>query len=119
MTELTLQEQLLDAAELIEHAHQIVVLTGAGISTESGIPDFRSPGSPWQIEPPVNYHDFISKPEARAQYWRSRRNLSGQVALAHPNAAHRALMELEQQHKLLGRDHAEFRWLAPGRRTSD
>jgi NAD-dependent deacetylase len=101
MTEFTLQERILDAAELIEHAQKIVVLTGAGISTESGIPDFRSPGSPWQIEPPVNYRDFINKPEARAQYWRSRRNLSGQVAMAHPNAAHRALLVLERRHKLL------------------
>jgi NAD-dependent deacetylase len=101
MTEFPLQEQLLDAAELVEHTRKIVVLTGAGISTESGIPDFRSPSSPWQIEPPVNYRDFISKQEARAQYWRSRRNLSSQVALAHPNAAHQALVELERQHKLL------------------
>jgi NAD-dependent deacetylase len=101
MTVFKLQEQIQDAAELIEHAHKIVVLTGAGISTESGIPDFRSPGSPWQIEPPVNFRDFIGKREARAQYWRSRRNLSGQVAVARPNAAHKALVELERRHKLL------------------
>ncbi len=99
---LTLQEQLDDAAELIQHATRIVALTGAGISTESGIPDFRSPGSPWQASPPVSYRDFINKPEARQKYWQSRRNLSHRVTTAQPNAAHHALVELERRNKLLG-----------------
>ncbi len=80
MSTLTLQEQLHNAAELVQQARKIVALTGAGISTESGIPDFRSPGSIWQAAPPVSYHDFISKLEARQQYWQTRRNLSSQVA---------------------------------------
>src|SRR5712692_11286339 len=99
---LSLQEQLQDAAELMKEAQRIVALTGAGISTESGIPDFRSPGSIWQQLPPVSYQDFISKPEARQQYWQTRRNLSAQVAAARPNAAHRALAELERRQVLLG-----------------
>jgi NAD-dependent deacetylase len=99
---LTLQEQLEDAAELMQQAKRIVVLTGAGISTESGIPDFRSPGSIWQQQPPVSYQDFISKPEARRQYWQTRHRLSTQVAAARPNAAHRALAELELRQVLLG-----------------
>jgi NAD-dependent deacetylase len=99
---LTLQEQLQDAAELMQQAKRIVVLTGAGISTESGIPDFRSPGSIWQQQPPVSYQDFISKPQVRQQYWQTRRRLSAQVAAARPNAAHRALAELEQRQVLLG-----------------
>lgn len=99
---LTLQEQLSDAAELMQQARQIVVLTGAGISTESGIPDFRSPGSIWLQQPPVNYRDFISKPEARQNYWQTRRTLSARVADARPNAAHRALAELERKQILLG-----------------
>ncbi|HYK83902.1 MAG TPA: Sir2 family NAD-dependent protein deacetylase, partial [Ktedonobacteraceae bacterium] len=102
MAMLNLHELLLDTAELLQQAHKIVVLTGAGISTESGIPDFRSPGSIWQVIPPVNYHDFINKPEARRQYWQTRRNLSSQVAAARPNAAHFALTELERRHVLLG-----------------
>lgn len=102
MSTLTLQEQLRDAAELMQQARNIVALTGAGISTESGIPDFRSPGSIWQITPPVSYRDFINKPEARQKYWQTRRNLSSQVAAARPNAAHRALAELEHRHILLG-----------------
>jgi NAD-dependent deacetylase len=99
---LSLQQQLQDAAELMKEAQRIVALTGAGISTESGIPDFRSPGSIWQQQPPVSYQDFIGKPEARQQYWQTRRNLSAQVATARPNVAHLALAELERKQILLG-----------------
>lgn len=102
MSTLSLPEQLQDAAELMQHASKIVALTGAGISTESGIPDFRSPGSPWLTSPPVSYHAFIHKPEARRQYWQGRRNLSSRVAAAYPNAAHLALAELERRQKLVG-----------------
>src|ERR1700680_2058851 len=96
------EEQLQDAIELIQPSRHIVVLTGAGISTESGIPDFRSPGSIWRQQPPVSYQDFISKPEARQKYWQTRRSLAGQVAHAKPNAAHHALVELERMRMLLG-----------------
>lgn len=99
---LTLQDQLQDAAELLQEARKIVVLTGAGISTESGIPDFRSPGSPWLEQPPVSYPDFIAKAEARKQYWDSRRNFASKVQAAQPNVAHAALADLERRQKLLG-----------------
>src|SRR5579872_3721582 len=99
---LSLQEQIQDAAELVQQAQRIVALTGAGISTESGIPDFRSLGSIWQQSPPVSYSDFIHKPEARRRYWEARRNLSTQVTTAQPNAAHYALAELERRNKLQG-----------------
>jgi len=97
-----IQEQLYDTAELMQQARHIVALTGAGISTESGIPDFRSPDSIWRQNPPVNYHDFLHKPEARKTYWQTRQSLSQQVAAAQPNAAHRALVELERRQVLLG-----------------
>jgi NAD-dependent deacetylase len=99
---LSLQEQIQDAIELMQQARQIVALTGAGISTESGIPDFRSPGSTWRDNPPVSYHDFLYQAEARRNYWQTRRNLSAQVAAAQPNAAHKALAKLERQQVLLG-----------------
>src|SRR5450759_1227553 len=102
MALLTLQERLQDAAELLQRASQIVALTGAGISTASGIPDFRSPGSVWQLQPPVSYHDFINKSEARQQYWQTRRHLSSQVKEARPNATHRTLADLERRGMLLG-----------------
>ena len=97
-----LQEQLRGIVELMQQSRRIVALTGAGISTESGIPDFRSPGSIWQEIPPVSYHDFITKPEARQQYWQTRNHLSLQVASAQPNEAHKALVELERRGMLLG-----------------
>jgi NAD-dependent deacetylase len=96
------QQQLQVASELMQHAQRIVALTGAGISTESGIPDFRSPGSIWLQQPPISYQDFISKPEARQHYWQTRRHLSARVLSARPNAAHLALAELERKNRLLG-----------------
>ena len=98
----SLQQQLQDAAELMQQAQRIVALTGAGISTESGIPDFRSPGSLWLQQPSISYQDFIARPEARQQYWQTRHNLSAQVSSARPNAAHLALVELERKKRLLG-----------------
>ena len=95
-------QQLQDATELMKEARRVVALTGAGISTESGIPDFRSPGSIWQQLPPVSYQDFITKPEVRQQYWQTRRNLSAQVLSARPNAAHMALVDLERKNRLPG-----------------
>ncbi len=99
---LSLQERISDAIELMQQARRIVALTGAGISTESGIPDFRSPGSPWENNPPTSYRDFLEKPEARQRYWQSRRNLSTLVTAAQPNAAHKALAELEGRGVLSG-----------------
>lgn len=99
---LTIQELLQDAAELMQASRRIVALTGAGISTESGIPDFRSPGGIWQQIPPVSYREFLHSAEARQRYWQTRRNLSGQVAAAQPNAAHFALTELERRQLLQG-----------------
>ncbi|GCE46636.1 NAD-dependent deacetylase [Thermosporothrix hazakensis] len=98
----TYEEQLADAVELLQASQKITVLTGAGISTESGIPDFRSPGSPWQKQPPVTFHAFLNQAEARRRYWETRRTLLPAVKQARPNAAHRALAELERQGRLLG-----------------
>ncbi len=91
-----------DFLEFLEISNNIVVLTGAGASTESGIPDFRSPDGIWRRYPPGTYQDFISKPEARKRYWELRRVLGGQVAEARPNATHFALAELERMGKLSG-----------------
>jgi NAD-dependent deacetylase len=97
-----LQESLEDIVEFLEISSQIVVLTGAGASTESGIPDFRSPDGIWRRYAPGTYQDFISQPEARKRYWELRRALGGQVATARPNPTHYALAELERMGKLSG-----------------
>jgi NAD-dependent deacetylase len=99
---INLQEQLDDAVELMQQAQRIVALTGAGISTESGIPDFRSPNSPWRENPPVSYRDFLQSAEARQKYWQARKGLLGQVTQAQPNAAHKALAELARRNILSG-----------------
>ena len=69
-----------DIAELrrmIEEAQRIVFFTGAGISTESGIPDFRSPGGIWTRMKPIDFSDFLASNEARRETWRKRRDAFG------------------------------------------
>ena len=56
---------------MIEEAQRIVVFTGAGISTESGIPDFRSPGGIWTKMRPIDFSDFLASEEMRRESWRS------------------------------------------------
>ncbi len=60
-------------ARLIDEAETVVAFTGAGISTESGIPDFRSPGGLWTRYRPIDYRDFVSSEEARRETWRRKR----------------------------------------------
>jgi NAD-dependent deacetylase len=91
------------ARQWVEEASRIVVLTGAGISTDSGIPDFRGPQGVWTKDPKAerlsNIHDYMSDPEVRRLAWRSR--LEHPAWHAVPNAAHRSLVELERRGKLV------------------
>jgi NAD-dependent deacetylase len=83
-----LAELLLDAGE-----RGTVVFTGAGVSTESGIPDFRSPGGIWSRYAPIEYADFLRDPEMRRESWRRGLYTYESIASAQPNAAHRAVAE--------------------------
>ena len=94
MSESGLQELLDRAAGLLAGAKRVVVFTGAGISTESGIPDFRSPGGVWENYTPVYYNDFIASEEARKEYWRFHVDMYSVIDEAKPNAAHLAIAEL-------------------------
>jgi NAD-dependent SIR2 family protein deacetylase len=87
-------------AEFITRAARLVVLTGAGCSTESGIPDYRSPGGLWNKHKPVYYADFVRSPQARQRYWA--RSMAGWRSFhrAEPNGAHRALADLEARGRL-------------------
>lgn len=91
-----------DAAQLIRQASRVVVLTGAGISTRSGIPDFRGPQGLWTLNPKAekmsNIEHYINDPEVRRLAWQSR--LESPAFHATPNAAHHALVTLEQRGNL-------------------
>lgn len=80
--------------ERIDAAARIVVFTGAGISTESGIPDFRSPGGLWSRMKPIQFQDFISSEEVRQESWRRRFSGDRTLEEATPNRGHRAISHL-------------------------
>ncbi len=75
-------------------ARRVVVLTGAGMSTASGIPDFRSPGGRWSQYRPVTIQEFLASEDARARYWRYKGETWQVISAAQPNPAHRALAQL-------------------------
>lgn len=81
-------------AKWMFNAKKVVVFTGAGISTESGIPDFRSPGGVWQKYQPVYFQDFLASADARARYWLQKKEGYPQMAAAKPNATHFAIAEM-------------------------
>lgn len=91
------QTALEDAAELFRKAQRVAVLTGAGISTPSGIPDFRSEGSGlWSREEPMEVASLSTFRTAPERFFHWFRPLASQIFYALPNAAHRALAEYEQ-----------------------
>jgi NAD-dependent deacetylase len=83
--------------ELIGTAKRIVAFTGAGISTESGIPDFRSPGGIWTRYKPIYFDDFMASDEMRRESWRRKFATDETMLTAEPNAGHRALAKLVEQ----------------------
>jgi NAD-dependent deacetylase len=85
---------LAELAERWASAERVVVLTGAGISTPSGIPDFRSPGGRWERYQPVTLQAFLASEEAREEYWRYKGETWQLIQAAEPNPAHRALTVL-------------------------
>ncbi|WP_024509679.1 Sir2 family NAD-dependent protein deacetylase [Bradyrhizobium sp. ARR65] len=86
--------------EMIAEASIIVPFTGAGISTESGIPDFRSPGGLWTRNRPIPYDEFVASQEARDESWRRRFAMEPTFAAAKPGRGHRALAALYRAGKV-------------------
>ncbi|HXG95365.1 MAG TPA: Sir2 family NAD-dependent protein deacetylase [Blastocatellia bacterium] len=84
---------------LIEASRRAVVFTGAGISTESGIPDFRSPGGFWTTNQPIEYRDFLAFEEMRRETWRRKMAVDEAFSRAEPNRGHRAVARLINQGK--------------------
>ena len=87
-------------ASMISRHRRILVFTGAGVSTGSGIPDFRGPKGVWRTESPVYYQDFMTSIDARREYWRQKQSLFEVFKIAQPNAVHRSIVQLEQAGKV-------------------
>ncbi len=86
--------------KLIEQSQDIVVFTGAGISTESGIPDFRSPGGLWEKNRPIEFSEFMASEEARREAWRRKFAMEEVLGNAKPNAGHMAIANLYAREKV-------------------
>ena len=89
-----MDQDLKELVNLIDAAERIVLFTGAGISTESGIPDFRSPGGIWSKQTPIDFSDFMRSDRARRETWRRRFAMEPLLRQAAPNRGHRAVAEL-------------------------
>jgi NAD-dependent deacetylase len=85
---------LTELADSIAAANQIAVLTGAGLSTESGVPDFRSPGSPWLRHQPLPFSEFLVSEETRLEAWRRKFAMDDLYKHARPSRGHYALARL-------------------------
>ena len=94
-------EQQIDALKgMLAKSSRAVVFTGAGISTESGIPDFRSPGGLWTKYKPIDFSDFLASKEMRRETWRRKIAVDESIAAAIPNRGHRAVAHLVNEGKV-------------------
>ena len=89
-----------ELSALIAAADAILIVTGAGVSTETGIPDFRGPQGVWNTQRPVMYQDFLANEEHRVTYWQQKVLAAETIEVAKPGAVHTACVELEEAGKL-------------------
>jgi NAD-dependent deacetylase len=89
-------------AQWLGSSRRAVVLTGAGISTESGIPDFRSPGGVWSKYRTVYFDEFLASAAGRYEYWRQKCEMHAEFAAAKPNAGHQVLAKWEAAGRIRG-----------------
>jgi NAD-dependent deacetylase len=97
-----MEEKVRQVAELIANSRKVVVFVGAGLSTESGIPDFRSPGGLWEKYDPEDFYfqNFLSSEVSREKYWQMATEMYDSMRDAKPNAGHYAIAKLEKLGKL-------------------
>lgn len=94
--------ELEDFATRLRSSRAVVFFTGAGISTESGVPDFRSPGGVWTKYQPVLFQDFMASEAARIQHWRLKKATYELFKSVKPNIGHHAIRDFERRGQLLG-----------------
>jgi NAD-dependent deacetylase len=102
MRKLRLDAVLEQVAASLGRAERCVIFTGAGVSTESGIPDFRSPGGVWSRTKPILFENYCRDPQAQLEYWRQRAETHVQFVGAQPNQAHQAFARWEAQGRIRG-----------------
>ena len=90
-------DKIREIAEKIRASKKLIVFTGAGISTESGISDYRSQGGLWDRFQPVYFDEFMSSREARERYWEQRMDMEKGLSTAKPNEGHMAIAALHNQ----------------------
>ena len=97
-----MEDELKQVAKWIVNSKKVVVFAGAGLSTESGIPDFRSPGGVWDRYNPEDFYfqNFIASEASREKYWQMATEMYEPMKKAQPNLAHLAIAELERMDKL-------------------
>jgi NAD-dependent deacetylase len=100
--EVSVKEQIEKVAQWIIDSKKAVVFSGAGLSTESGIPDFRSPGGVWDRYNPEDFYfqNFIASKVSREKYWQMATEMYEPMKKAQPNAAHLAIAEMEKLGRL-------------------
>lgn len=86
--------------EWVEEAKNVVIFTGAGMSTDSGIPDFRSPGGVWTRMPPIMFQDFIASEDNRIEAWRRKFAMSDELGTPKPNDGHMVIARLVAEGKV-------------------
>jgi len=94
------EDLIIKAAEIIKRSNYIVVFSGAGISTESGIDDFRSPGGLWERYDPSTYASYQYFLHDPSLFWKMHKEVEELVGKANPNQAHLCIVELERMGKL-------------------
>jgi NAD-dependent deacetylase len=94
--------EIVRVADLLAASRSAVALTGAGISTESGIPDFRSPGGVWSKYRTIYFDEFLASAAGRQEYWRQKCEMHAEFRAAQPNAGHRVLARWQAAGRLRG-----------------
>jgi len=98
----SLDEKLKEVANIVNKSNFICAFTGAGISTASGISDYRSKGGLWNRFRVITFQEFMASEKSRVEYWERKKELFYEMIQAKPNNAHIALAELEKIGKLKG-----------------